>query len=93
MATPHVTGCGALYLEANPTATPAQVATGLIARHLRRHHRRPVRHRERLLYSVIGSAASGSSGHPGPELPRRRRHRCLDQPDPELERVVRGDEL
>lgn len=29
MATPHVTGAAALYLEANPTATPAQVATAL----------------------------------------------------------------
>jgi subtilisin family serine protease len=31
MATPHVTGAAALYLEANPTATPAQVQSGLIA--------------------------------------------------------------
>ena len=30
MATPHVTGAAALYLEANPTATPAAVATALI---------------------------------------------------------------
>ena len=31
MATPHVTGAAALYLEANPTSTPAQVASGLVA--------------------------------------------------------------
>ena len=29
MATPHVTGAAALYLEANPTATPALVESGL----------------------------------------------------------------
>jgi aqualysin 1 len=31
MATPHVTGACALYLEAHPTATPAQVAAALVA--------------------------------------------------------------
>lgn len=31
MATPHVTGAAALYLEANPGATPAQVASGLVS--------------------------------------------------------------
>ena len=31
MSTPHVAGAAVLYLEANPTATPAQVAAGLIA--------------------------------------------------------------
>lgn len=31
MATPHVTGAAALYLSANPTATPAEVAAGLAA--------------------------------------------------------------
>ena len=30
MATPHVVGAAAVYLGDNPTATPAQVATGLI---------------------------------------------------------------
>jgi subtilisin family serine protease len=30
MATPHVTGAAALYLETNPTASPATVAAGLI---------------------------------------------------------------
>jgi subtilisin family serine protease len=29
MATPHVTGASALFLEANPSSTPAQVAAGL----------------------------------------------------------------
>jgi subtilisin family serine protease len=31
MATPHVAGAAVLYLAANPTATPAQVATALIS--------------------------------------------------------------
>jgi subtilisin family serine protease len=31
MATPHVTGAAALYLSANPSATPADVAAGLTA--------------------------------------------------------------
>jgi subtilisin family serine protease len=31
MATPHVAGAAALYREANPAATPAQVQSGLIA--------------------------------------------------------------
>ena len=31
MATPHVAGVAALYLQANPTATPAQVRAALIA--------------------------------------------------------------
>jgi subtilase family protein/Big-like domain-containing protein/peptidase inhibitor I9 len=30
MATPHVTGAAALFLSANPAATPAQVASGLV---------------------------------------------------------------
>lgn len=31
MATPHVTGAAALYLEANPGSTPATVASGIVA--------------------------------------------------------------
>ena len=31
MASPHVAGAAAVYLSANPTATPAQVATALVA--------------------------------------------------------------
>ena len=31
MASPHVAGAAAVYLSANPTATPAQVASALVA--------------------------------------------------------------
>ena len=31
MATPHVAGAAALYLQANPGASPAAVASGLVA--------------------------------------------------------------
>jgi subtilisin family serine protease len=31
MATPHVTGAAALYLETHPTASPAEVASYLVA--------------------------------------------------------------
>ncbi len=31
MATPHIVGAAALYLQANPTATPAEVAAALVA--------------------------------------------------------------
>lgn len=31
MSSPHVAGAAALYLEANPTATPSQVSAGLVA--------------------------------------------------------------
>ncbi|MFE9658647.1 S8 family serine peptidase [Streptomyces sp. NPDC005955] len=31
MASPHVAGAAALYLQANPTATPAQVSAGLVS--------------------------------------------------------------
>jgi subtilisin family serine protease len=32
MATPHTTGVAALYLESNPTASPADVAAALDAK-------------------------------------------------------------
>ncbi|MDI1459454.1 S8 family serine peptidase [Catellatospora sp. KI3] len=45
MATPHVTGAAALYLQSNPTATPAQVQQALIAN---------------ATTGVVGSPGSGS---------------------------------
>jgi len=45
MATPHVAGAAALYLQTNPTATPAQVAQALLAQ---------------ATASVVGGAGAGS---------------------------------
>ena len=45
MATPHVAGAAALYLQNNPSATPAQVQSALIAN---------------ATTGVVGSPGSGS---------------------------------
>jgi len=63
MAAPHVCGAAALYLEANPTATPAQVASGLVATGTAGVISSvPSGTVNLLLYSLIGAA-------PPPEIP------------------------
>jgi aqualysin 1 len=56
MATPHVAGVAALYLQANPTATPAEVSNGLKAIATSATiSSLPAGTTNLLLYSVIGS--------------------------------------
>jgi len=64
MATPHVTGAAALYLEANPGSTPAQVSSGLTsAASSGKISGVPGGTVNLLLYSLIGS------GPPPPTVP------------------------
>lgn len=54
MATPHVTGVAALYLETHPTATPSQVAAAILnGASLYRVYNPGPRSPNRLLYSLI----------------------------------------
>jgi hypothetical protein len=55
MATPHVAGVAALYLQANPTATPANVATALINFSTKNLVTDPVGSFNRLLYSLVSA--------------------------------------
>ena len=58
MASPHVAGAAALYLEANPASTPAQVSAGLVAAaSLSKISGVPAGTANRLLYSIAGPAA------------------------------------
>ncbi len=57
MSSPHVCGAAALYLEANPTATPAQVQSGLVANATTGVITSlPSGTANRLLYSIVGAA-------------------------------------
>lgn len=56
MAAPHVTGAAAVYLEANPGSTPAQVQSGLIAAaSLNKITSVPAGTPNRLLFALIGA--------------------------------------
>jgi subtilisin family serine protease len=66
MSTPHVTGAAALYLEANPGSSPAQVQSGVIAAaSLDKISGVPSGTANRLLFALIGS----SPPPPGPPAP------------------------
>ena len=68
MATPHVAGAAALYLEANPTATPAQVAGALAANATANVASGvPAGTPNLLLYSICGTAPTPSPP-PAPAL-------------------------
>ncbi len=57
MSSPHVTGAAALYLEANPTATPAAVASALVAAaSLNKISTVPAGTANRLLFTTQGTA-------------------------------------
>jgi len=57
MATPHVTGVAALFLETNPTATPAQVAAALVnSSTLNKVSNAGTGSPNRLLFSLLTSA-------------------------------------
>lgn len=57
MATPHVTGAAALYLEANPSATPAAVANALVSNSTpNKISGVPSGTPNLLLYTIFGSA-------------------------------------
>ena len=57
MATPHVTGVAALFLEANPTASPATVAAAIINSSTLNHVSNPgTGSPNRLLFSLLTSA-------------------------------------
>jgi subtilisin family serine protease len=69
MATPHVTGAAALYLSANPNATPDTVQQALKANATLNHIGNPgPGSPNRLLYSAAGSPVVGNPGDLGGTL-------------------------
>ena len=78
MASPHVAGVAALYLEANPQATPAQVAAALIENSTPNRVTGPgTGSPKRLLYMGLISGGGpggggGGGGGGGPVVPSRR---------------------
>ena len=71
MATPHVTGAIALYLQTNPGASPATVTQALISNSTLNHVTNAgTGSPNRLLYSIFGGAAATTRR-------RLRRHRRL----------------
>jgi subtilisin family serine protease len=66
MATPHVTGVAALYLEANPAATPASVQSALVSNaSLNKISGVPSGTANRLLYSIFGPPPPPPPAAPG----------------------------
>ncbi|MEO6463539.1 MAG: S8 family peptidase [Candidatus Eisenbacteria bacterium] len=69
MSCPHVAGAAVLYLQANPTATPAQVAAGLVAASTPDVITRlPAGTPNRLLYALIAGGPPLASAPPAPTL-------------------------
>ncbi|MFC9267764.1 S8 family peptidase [Streptomyces zhihengii] len=65
MATPHVAGAAALYLDGNPTATPAQVATALTGAAVQGKVTNPGTGSPNRLLNV---GAGGTTPPPGPKF-------------------------
>ena len=64
MATPHVTGAIALYLQTNPGASPATVTQSLISNSTLNHVTNPgTGSPNRLLYSIVGGAPPPPPGN------------------------------
>ena len=75
MATPHVTGAAALYLSANPSATPAQVASALTSTTPEAPNATPNKvtslgtgSPNKLLYTAFVGGGSGSSDNTPPTV-------------------------
>ena len=67
MATPHVTGAIALYLQTNPGASPSTVSSALISNSTLNNVTSPgTGSPNRLLYSIFGAAAAAASAAAGP---------------------------
>ena len=66
MSAPHVTGAAALYLQANPTATPAQVAAYLVSSATSGAVKSPGSGSPNKLLYVGGITAGGTTGNKAP---------------------------
>ncbi|HXY41078.1 MAG TPA: S8 family peptidase, partial [Vicinamibacteria bacterium] len=72
MASPHVAGAAALYLQTHPTATPAQVAQAILAAATEGRIADPGSSPNRLLYTLLGEDTGATTAPDGPRAVHRR---------------------